>query len=398
MTPKRADILVAGGGLAGLSAAARLAVSGRRIIVVDPAPDGVGAESDLRTTAFLQPAVETLTRSGVWPAMAGGAAELRVMRIIDAGGRSRVERERADFQASELTDTPFGWNVTNIAAKRALLDKLGLLPSVSLMFGTSVTGCLARSTGAVVRLSTGERIEAALVVAADGRGSPMRTMAGIGVRRWAYGQTALVFAVGHPRPHDGVSTEFHSTGGPCTLVPLPDRETGPASAVVWMMPNRRADRLADLPDAALAAEITAETMGSFGPLQILGNRAAWPISSQVAHRLRAERLALLGEAAHAVPPIGAQGLNMSLADAECLAQLIESAGTSDIGADTLLARYEMRRMPEVLARIAGVDVLNRLAMAEAQPVRDLRRGGLAAISRITPIRRLAMRLGLGTAG
>jgi 2-octaprenyl-6-methoxyphenol hydroxylase len=174
-----------------------------------------------------------------------------------------------------------------------------------------------------------------------------------------------------------------------------DVDGRPASSVVWMVPETRADALAALDDADLGAALTAETMGLFGPLTVAGPRAVWPVIGQVAARMTGERLALVAEAAHVIPPIGAQGLNMSLADVECLARLIEGSPGCDPGGAPLLARYQMRRWPETLARVAGVDVLNRFAQAEAQPIRDLRRFGLAAIHRVTPIRHLAMRLGLG---
>jgi 2-octaprenyl-6-methoxyphenol hydroxylase len=175
---------------------------------------------------------------------------------------------------------------------------------------------------------------------------------------------------------------------------MPDDPDGrPCSSVVWMVPGPRAAALAAMDDVGLGAEITAETMGLFGPLRVAGPRAAWPIVAQLATRLTASRLALVAEAAHVVPPIGAQGLNMSLADIEALAQATE--GTADPGAPDLLARYARRQMPRILARVAGVDVLNRAARAEAQPLRDLRGLGLAAIDRLGPLRRLAIRAGMG---
>ena len=206
-------------------------------------------------------------------------------------------------------------------------------------------------------------------------------------------QKAIVFAVTHRDPHNGISTEIHRSGGPLTLVPMPDHAGQPCSSVVWMMPGPRAAALAAMDDAGLGAELTAETMGLFGPLHVASPRAVWPIVSQVALRLAGPRLALIAEAAHVVPPIGAQGLNMSLADVEQLARMLENA--PDPGARDLLARYERHQMPAILARVAGVDVLNRAALAEAQPLRDLRRLGLAVIDRVGPLRRFAIRAGMG---
>ena len=390
---EHAEVLVAGGGIAGLAAAARLGAEGRGVLLVDPGPAEPPGEGDLRTTAFLQPAIATLTRAGAWAAMETVGAPLRTMRIVDAGGRVRRPRATADFTGAETGHGLFGWNVPNRAARRALLDRLAAMPNVRLRHGLAVETYVPRLDAALCRLSDGTCIAAKLVVAADGRDSTLRRLAGIGCRRWGYGQKALVFVVTHPDPHGGVSTEIHRTGGPLTLVPMPDHDGRPCSSVVWMVPGPRATALAALDDAGLGAELTAETMGLFGPLRVVSPRAVWPILAQVAHRLVAQRLVLIAEAAHVVPPIGAQGLNMSLSDIESLAEA--TAGAADPGEPSLLARHQRRQFPETLARVAGIDLLNRAARTESQPLRDLRGLGLAAISRIPPLRRLAIRAGLG---
>ncbi|MEM1385201.1 MAG: FAD-dependent oxidoreductase [Pseudomonadota bacterium] len=386
------DIAVVGGGIAGLAATARLAAVGAEVLCIDPAPAAEESD-DLRTTAYLQPAIETLQAAGAWDAMAAESAPLWTMRLVDAGGPQPMVRESCDFTAAELQDRPFGHNVPNRTAKQALRAAVG----DRLLDGRTVASVLRREREAILRLSDGTQIRARLVVAADGRDSAVRQGAGIAARRWDYVQRALVFAVRHEAPHRGVSTEIHRTGGPLTLVPMPDREGAPCSAVVWMVPAAEAEGLKTLDNAALSAELTARTLGLFGPLQILGPRAVWPIIGQLASRVIGERLALVAEAAHVIPPIGAQGLNTSLADVETLARLVGEARDAerDIGARALLSRYQMRRWPDMAARVAGVDVLNRFAMAKAQPIRDLRRLGLSAIHRIAPVRQLAMRLGMG---
>ena len=390
---EQTDILIAGGGIAGLSAAARLSADGWRIVLVDPGPAEPKGQGDLRTTAFLQPAIETLTRAGAWDRMQEGAAELRVMRLVDAGGVERTPRETADFSGEEAGHNRFGWNVANAPARAALIEKLEARTGVTLNFQTAVAGLTTRLDQAIVRLTDGRQIAARLVIGADGRDSGVRALAGIDVRRWDYGQKALVFCVRHTRPHEGISTEIHRTGGPLTLVPMPPVDGRPASSVVWMVPGRQAEELAALDDTALGAALTEATMGLFGTLTVASPRAAWPIISQLAHRLTAQRTVLVAEAAHVMPPIGAQGLNTSLDDIETLARLIE--GKSDPGAPEQLGRYQMQQYPKTVAKVMGIDVLNRAARAEAQPLRDLRRLGLSAISRIGPLRQLAIRAGLG---
>jgi 2-octaprenyl-6-methoxyphenol hydroxylase len=237
------------------------------------------------------------------------------------------------------------------------------------------------------------------VIAADGRDSFLREAAGIGARRWGYGQKALVFTVAHDMAHEGVSTEIHRTGGPFTLVPLPDRDGAPHAAVVWMETGPRAAALAALAPEAFEAELNARACGVLGTLRLASPRRLWPIVSQSAERLDGPRLALVAEAAHVIPPIGAQGLNMSLADIATLRDLVleARAAARDIGDPDLLARYARARHPDIAMRIAGVDMLNRAAMAETQSLRDLRRAGLRLLHGLAPLRRGAMRLGLGAA-
>lgn len=387
------DILVAGGGIAGLTAAARMGRDGHQVLLVDPAPLEAPTTGDLRTTAYLQPAIATLTTAGAWQQMQAQGAELRKMRIVDAGGVERVPRDTIDFDGEETGAGAFGWNVPNVAARSALLGTLAEMPNVRIQPEARITGYVTRHEHALLRTDTGQQIAARLVIAADGRESTLRQLAGISHKRWEYGQHALVFVVTHPAPHDGISTEIHRTGGPLTLVPMPDLDGKPCSSVVWMVPGPRARDLAAMDDAMLGAEITAETMGLFSNLEVASKRAVWPIISQVARSLKADRLALIAEAAHVMPPIGAQGLNTSLHDVETLAGLV--SGSDDPGADGLLQRYERQILPRTMLRVGGIDLLNRAAMAEPQPLRDLRRAGLKAISGIAPLRRLAIRAGMG---
>ena len=388
---ERTDIAIAGGGIAGLTAAARLASDGWSVTLVDPAPPEQSADHDLRTTAFLHPAVATLARAGAWERLQADAAHLRVMRIVDAGGHEHAPREVADFHGKEVGHEGFGWNVANTAIRSGLFEVLEKASNVTMRMGVRVEGVTTRLDCTILRLSDGTQVSAGLAIGADGRNSALRQLAGIGARRWEYDQSALVFAVRLDRPHEGVSTEIHRTGGPLTLVPMPDQNGVPHASIVWLSPRSRAAKLNGLEDAELSAVLTAETMGLHGPLTVAGPRALWPMMSLVALGLTGPRLALIAEAAHVMPPIGAQGLNTSLSDIETLATLI--AEQPDPGDAALLARYQSRQLPRIMAKVAGVDLLNRASMADAQPLRDLRRAGLSLIAR-TPLRRLAIRAGL----
>ena len=400
MTRESYDIVVSGGGVAGLAAAAAFGGAGFSVLCVDPAApvtDRDAAGSDLRTTAMLQPARALLDRIGLWPRLAPHAAELQVMRIVDAGGPAPEPRVTKDFNASDISDHPFGWNLPNWLLRREMVAHLGALPSVIFRPGIGTRSLLTRQAEALVGLSDGTRVRARLVIAADGRNSPIREAAGIDVTTTRYGQKALAFAVTHPVPHHNVSTEIHRSGGPFTLVPLPDHKGQPSSAVVWMEDGPEAARLADLPDAAFETEMTARSCGLFGPLSLASRRTIWPIISQVADRMAGERVALVAEAAHVLPPIGAQGLNMSLGDLRALLDLAEAAPDT-LGARDMLEAYHRKRHLEVRARVTGIDLLNRASQLHAQPLRDARAMGLNAIYSLAPVRRTLMQLGLGARG
>lgn len=397
MQPETTDILISGGGVAGLTAAAAFGAAGFRVICVDPAPPVTEAEAagaDMRTTAFLQPARAVLSDAGLWDRLAPHAAALQIMRIVDAGGETPEPRIVKDFDAGEIGDEPFGWNFPNWLLRREMVARIAELPNVDLRTGIGTRDVLTREGEARVTLSDGSRIAARLLIAADGRTSPVREAVGIGVKTIRYGQKALAFAVTHPIPHQNVSTEIHRSGGPFTLVPLPDRDGRPCSAVVWMERGPEAERLAALPVPEFEAEMFTRSAGLFGPLKLVTRRSVWPMIAQIADRFEAERTALIAEAAHVVPPIGAQGLNMSLADLACLLELAKAA-PDRLGERAMLTAYHRRRWPEVKARVTGIDLLNRASMLSPRALRDLRAGTLNALYSLSPVRRTLMKAGLG---
>ena len=391
------DVLISGGGVAGLCAAAAFGSAGFSVICVDPTPPITDADTtgaDLRTTAFLQPAVAVFRAAGLWNKLAPHACALQIMRIVDAGGVDPTPRAIKDFDAADVSDQPFGWNLPNWLLRREMLARIAELETVTFLPGVATRTLIARDAVAVVKLSDGQSVAAKLILAADGRASTMRDAAGIGVKTTRYGQKAITFAVTHPLPHDNISTELHRSGGPFTLVPMPDRGGLPCSAVVWMEPGPEALRLAALPVAEFEAAINARSCHVLGPLTLATDRTVWPIISQIADRMAGDRVALMAEAAHVVPPIGAQGLNMSLTDLAVLLELAQ-ADRAGLGGAAMLDTYHRRRHTDIRVRVMGIDALNRAAMAENQSVRDLRVAALSALYAATPIRKAVMKAGLG---
>ncbi|MGB3243156.1 MAG: UbiH/UbiF family hydroxylase [Sulfitobacter sp.] len=391
------DILISGGGIAGLTAAAAFGSAGFSVICVDPSPpitDGAAAGADMRSTAMLQPARRVLEAAGLWDALAPHAAPLQVMQIVDAGGAQGDARVTCAFNAAEISDQPFGWNFPNWLLRREMVARLKTLKNVDFRPETATTTLFTRTSGARVGLSDGGRITCKLVIAADGRDSPMRQAAGINVTTRRYGQKALAFAVTHPIPHDNVSTEIHRSGGPFTLVPLPDRDGMPCSAVVWMDDGPATLARANSDVAAFEAEISERSCHLFGPLTLATPRAVWPIISQHADRISAERVALIAEAAHVLPPIGAQGLNMSLNDIASLLELAQ-ARPAGLGDADMLQAYHKARAPDIQLRVRGIGLLNRASQAHSQTARDARAFGLNALYAMPPVRKMLMQMGLG---
>jgi len=388
------DILIAGGGVAGLTAAAAFGSAGFSVTLVDPTPpvtDGEADGADLRTTAFLQPAQQFLETAGLWARLADKATPLQVMRIVDVGTDAQVTR---DFDAADVGDAPFGWNLPNWLLRREMVGRLAELPLVDFRTGVGFKTMLARTDHAIATLSDNRQVAAKLVIAADGRNSAVRQTNDISAHTTRYGQKALTFAVTHDAPHNNVSTEIHKDGGPFTLVPLPNHEGQPCSAVVWMAKGADVQRLAALPEEDFEAAANERSSYLYGPLRLASRRTVWPIISQISAALTAPRTALVAEAAHVMPPIGAQGLNMSLRDLACLLDLAK-ANPDQLGGPEMLDAYARQRHPDIKLRVAGIDALNRASMTGDPGLQTLRAKGIEALYGVAPIRRGLMQLGLG---
>ncbi len=391
---ERVDLFISGGGLAGLIATAAFGQAGFRVVLADPAPPSGDEGSDLRSTAYLQPSRTLIERAGLWQALAPHATPLEVLRVVDSVGWPPEIRESREFRAEETGEAAFGWNLPNWRARRVLAEAIAALPGVSLRLGTGFRTLVQRESEALVTLSDGARLRARLALAADGRASPLREAAGIGVDVTRYGQKALAFSVTHDLPHEGVSTEIYNRGGAFTLVPLGDAGGRPASAVVWMDDGPRAVALAAMEAGAFAAEMQARSCGVLGALELATGRQVWPVVTQRAQAMVAQRVALIAEAAHVLPPIGAQGLNTSLQDVAVLVGLAVAAPEA-LGAPAMLDAYAAARGRDLAARARAIDLFNRVCKSGLVPVQSLRLAGLRAVHGIAPLRRAAMRAGLG---
>jgi 2-octaprenyl-6-methoxyphenol hydroxylase len=388
MTDERAvsqGCAVIGGGPAGLIAALALAHFNVPTTLVARRPTTI----DNRTTALLAGSVAALEALGVWEACRAHAAPLRVMRIADDTHRLwRAPEVR--FEADEIGLPAFGWNIENARLITALWDRIGAAPGIDHV-DTAARAIEIGAAGVTVTPAEGTSFEVALAIGADGRHSLCRKAAGIAVSERATPQVALTYIVRHSRPHDDISTEFHTEHGPFTIVPLP----GHRSSIVCVVAPREAERLAEMSDAQLDAEIERRCHSIVGKVEVEPGHGAFPLMVATAERAAADRVALVGEAAHVFPPIGAQGLNLGLRDAVTIAEVAgEVPPGGDLGAETVTAEYERRRRADIGGRVLAVDLLNRSLLSDLLPVQGLRGLGLYALDRVGILRRTLMREGV----
>ena len=376
--------IISGAGPAGLAAAILLAQDGVKTALIAPP-----ATEDLRTTALMQPSIQLLKFIGIWPSdIAPHCAPLKRLHLVDDTG-NLVTAPPIEFRASELGLEEFGFNVP-LALLIPALHQRAEAAGVHFITEKSIqTNANAESIS--VTTEGGTLISAKLLLIADGATSPLRKAMGFTTEATRYDQMALATSFDHSASHEFTSTEFHKESGPFTLVPLP----GNRSSLVWMAKPTRIEALMAMTDKDLGTEIQLESHGVLGRVSNLGPRKAFAMQSKRATCFAKSRAMLIGEAAHALPPIGAQGLNLSLRDAATAADLI--IGAADPGIPTITAEYDRKRRADVAPRFALTGLLNASLLSELQPFHLARAAGLAAVAKITPLRKLALQQGLGTA-
>lgn len=377
------DIAVIGGGLAGQLAA--LAFADRDFSVALVAPDQTRADG--RTTALMDESLETLRRLGLWDAIHPHAAALQTMQIIDGTGRL-LRAPTVAFKAAEIGLDAFGYNIPNQPFNAVLAARIENDARIT-RYVDEATGFAINDDHAVVTLSNGNTIRCGLLVGADGRRSPVREAAGLSTRTWSYPQTALVLNFRHTQPHGQVSTEFHTPHGPFTQVPLP----GLMSSLVWVNEPTEAERLAALPLEDLSRAIETRMQSMLGKVTVDGSVQAWPMSGMTANRFGARSAILIGEAAHVFPPIGAQGLNLSLRDLAAAVELAVSA-RREMKPLAIGEAFDRARRADILSRTASVDLLNRSLLSSFLPVQMLRTAGLAVLGAVPPLRQMVMNEGV----
>lgn len=401
----RADVVVVGGGLAGLTLAAALGDAGVDVIVIERRPfaDMDNALYDGRTTAIAHGPMCALDAIGVWPMIAQHASPILEIRVSDGRPDGYTSPLFLHYDHAEVGTDPLGHIVENRIIRRGLTDRIAQCASVSLISPVAVAALDNQPDGAILTLDDGRQVRCELVAASDGRVSPLRGMAGIAVTDHRYRQTALVCTVAHERPHGGIAHERFLPGGPFAILPMTDDPKAAQlhrSSVVWSEDETVAARIGECDDEAFLAELRRRFGDFMGEIALAGPRFSFPLSVHIAHTYVSGRLVVVGEAAHGIHPIAGQGLNMGWRDVAALAEEIVDTRRLglDVGRPSVLRNYQARRRVDNLVLAAVTDMLNRLFSNDATPLRRVRDLGLAGVNTMPAVKRTLMRHAMGILG
>lgn len=407
---RRIDIAIVGGGMVGLTLAIALGQVGLTVAVIDRQPPDrlTAVEADGRASAIAYGSQQLLTTIGVWQKLSE-TGPIREIRVADgalagpAGGLVAAglfvhydikELQPAAPDQKGSAPTAFGWMVENRFLREALFARLAELPTIVKIMPDEVASTTADDYGVTVTLAKGETLRCDLLIAAEGRQSPLRRAAGIGVIAWDYPQTAIVCTLSHHDPHHEVALETFLPVGPFATLPLAG---GHRSSIVWTEHRDHAAHYLALPERSFAAEIRRRVGDHLGEIEVLGARFSHPVGLLLAKQLTAPRLALIGDAAHAIHPIAGQGLNLAFRGVAALAEIIVDTARLglDFGTADVLHRYAAARRIDTLTMAGVTDGLNRLFSTDAPPVRLVRDLGLGAVNAAPGVKRIFMRHAMG---
>jgi 2-octaprenyl-6-methoxyphenol hydroxylase len=392
------EVAIVGGGLVGLSLALALARGGISSVTVDPESPALRAADafDGRASALALGSVRVLRGIGMWGALAAEASPIRDIRVSDGDSSLFLH-----YDHRELGDEPFGYIVENRFIRRALYASLALEPRAVLRAPDKALDVRSTPTHAEATLASGATLRASLIVACDGRPSPLREAAGIEALRWNYEQSGLVCSIAHEKPHNGIAHERFLPAGPFAVLPLNDAPDGTHRAsIVWTERAELAELFARLPEDEFCDEIHERFGWGLGAIRLAGPRWVYPLVFVQAKKFHDGRLALAGDAAHGIHPIAGQGLNLGLRDVAALAEVLVDAKRLglDPGSAERLEAYARWRGLDTVSMSAVTDGLLRLFSNDIAPLKLARDLGLAAVQAMPPVKRAFMRHAMGTMG
>jgi 2-octaprenyl-6-methoxyphenol hydroxylase len=396
---RNVDVCVVGAGPVGAALACSLAAGGVSVAVVDRAalPPMEHPDFDGRAYAIAAGSRILLEEAGVWDRLPFAPCPILDIRVSDGKIGRPASPLFLHFDHLEAQAGPFGWMVEARSLRVALNAQLHALAG-GLVFAPAMASVTRTSDGAVVQVAGGPAIHCRLVVAAEGRESPLRSQAGIPVSRLAYRQAGIVTAVAHERPHLGGALEHFLPAGPFAQLPMTGNADYPnLSAVVWTERSDTAPRMMALDDAQFGQQIARRLGGHLGAVRPVGRRWIYKLGALHAHRYTAERLVLVGDAAHGIHPIAGQGLNLGLRDAIALGAMVREAVAqgADPGSPALLARYQAVRRPANLMMLGATHALDRLFSTDNAVIRTVRDLGIGGVQRLPSLKRLFMRQAMG---
>ena len=396
------DIVVIGAGPTGLVSALTFAKAGYKVAVIDPvdradtaASEYVDRSPDLRTTAHLSPTVEFLKDLGAWHEISHNACALEKLVIIEDTSKNTTygRQTKTVFDPLEVGKQNFGYNVPIKDNLEGLAKLVRAESSITLIFGVGLQTIIQDDEVVSGILTDGAIIKAKLLIGADGGNSQVRKTLGIGVKKKYTGQTALSFQIKHAQPHLNTSTEIYSDGGPLTLVPMIRQNEEHESAIVWMQDTDRANLLADYDSDSFISHLHLKSCDTVGKIHSCSGFNSRPVIIQLANQIIEKRIVLIGEAAHLLPPIGAQGYNSSIKDIRVLSEVVLE-NQHDPGSIATLKRYQSIRLPDIYLKTAGVGALNFLAWSDNPLLRRMRLTGLNFLQTNKLLKRTTMRFGL----
>ncbi len=391
-----ADVIILGGGLVGSTLGVALAAHGLSSIILDPADPAVTLAPgfDGRASAIASATHRMFDAIGITPGLAGEGCPIAAIRATDGLAPGKL-----DF-IPDAADDPVGVMYENKRLRRAIFDAATASPLVDLRYGDRAANTVRDAMGVTVTTARGDIVTAPLLIAAEGRNSPTREAAGIRVARWSYDHAAIITTLGHEHPHENVAYEIFYPAGPFAILPLNDDANGPRSAIVWTVDAKDRDAMLKLSDRAFLAEASKKMGGFLGHLSNLSARSSYPLGFHHAARITADRMVLVGDAAHGIHPIAGQGLNLGLRDVAALTEiLVEGKRTGmDLGDPYLLERYQRWRGLDVFSVALATDGLTRLFGIPGKTASAVRRLGLSAVDAIPPLKAAFMAEARGETG